>query len=111
MDALFEQLCALADMAVDGSRGFDPARLDGVLALFGGEARAALAAAEEEHEAAAGGTEAAVEAAGPPRRRHGRRRRQVPWVVRRRRRAVRGHRRDGRGLQGDHVQHTPLVAS
>lgn len=63
MDALFEQLCALADMAVDGSRGFDPARLDGVLALFGGEARAALAAAEEEHEAAARGTEAAVEAA------------------------------------------------
>uniref|UniRef100_A0A0E0L967 Uncharacterized protein n=1 Tax=Oryza punctata TaxID=4537 RepID=A0A0E0L967_ORYPU len=62
MEALFEQLCALADMAVDG-RGFDTARLDGVLALFDGEARAALAAAEEVHEAAARGTEAAMEAA------------------------------------------------
>ncbi|KAF0902611.1 hypothetical protein E2562_018102 [Oryza meyeriana var. granulata] len=62
MEALFEQLCVLADMALDG-RGLDPARLDGVLALFDSEARAELAAAEEEHEVVARGTEAAVEAA------------------------------------------------
>ena len=58
MDALFEQLSVLADMALDGG-GFDPARLDGVLALFEGEARASWAAAEAEHEAVARATEAA----------------------------------------------------
>ncbi|KAL6861841.1 hypothetical protein ACP4OV_017541 [Aristida adscensionis] len=62
MDALFEQLSVLADMAVDGG-DFDPARLDGVLALFEGEARASWAAAEAEHEAVARATEAAAEAA------------------------------------------------
>ena len=43
--------------------GFDPSRLDGVLALFEGEARASWAAAEAEHEAVARATEAAAEAA------------------------------------------------
>ncbi|VAI71917.1 uncharacterized protein LOC125520575 [Triticum urartu] len=62
MDALFEQLSAVADMALHG-RGFDPARLAGVLALFEGEAHASWAAAETEHEAVARGTEAAVETA------------------------------------------------
>ena len=62
MDALFEQLSVLADMALDGG-GFDPARLDGILALFEGEARASWAAAEAEHEAVARATEAAAEAA------------------------------------------------
>ncbi|TVU12115.1 hypothetical protein EJB05_45742, partial [Eragrostis curvula] len=62
MDALFEQLSALADMALDG-RGFDQARLDGVLTLFEGEARASWVAAEAEHEAVARATEQAVEAA------------------------------------------------
>ena len=63
MDALFEQLSVLADMALDGG-GFDPARLDGVLALFEGEARASwAAAAEAEHEAVVRATEAAAEAA------------------------------------------------
>ncbi|PUZ61701.1 hypothetical protein GQ55_4G298500 [Panicum hallii var. hallii] len=63
MDALFEQLSALADMALDGG-GFDPARLDGILALFEGEARASWAAAAAEHEAVARATERAAEAAG-----------------------------------------------
>ncbi|KAL5200284.1 hypothetical protein ABZP36_021487 [Zizania latifolia] len=49
-------------MALDG-RGLDPARLDGVLTLFGSEASAALVAAEDEHDAVARGTEGAVEAA------------------------------------------------
>ncbi|KAG2604987.1 hypothetical protein PVAP13_4NG123300 [Panicum virgatum] len=66
MDALFEQLSVLADMALDGG-GFDPARLDGILALFEGEARASWAAAaaeaEAEHEAVVRATEAAAEAA------------------------------------------------
>ncbi|KAF7100159.1 hypothetical protein CFC21_101697 [Triticum aestivum] len=62
MDALFEQLSAVADMALDG-RGFDTARLAGVLALFEVEAHASWAAAEAEHEAVARGTEAAVETA------------------------------------------------
>ena len=63
MDALFEQLSVLADMALDGG-GFDPARLDGILALFEGEARASwAAAAEAEHEAVVRATEAAAEAA------------------------------------------------
>lgn len=60
MDALFEQLSMLADMALDGG-GFDPARLDGALALFEREARASWAAAEAEHEAVARATEAAAE--------------------------------------------------
>ncbi|KAJ1258530.1 hypothetical protein BS78_10G082400 [Paspalum vaginatum] len=58
MDALFEQLSVLLD-----GRGLDPARLDGVLALFEGEARASWAAAAAEHEAVARATEAAAEAA------------------------------------------------
>ena len=63
MDALFEQLSVLADMALDGG-GFDPARLDGILALFEGEACASwAAAAEAEHEAVVRATEAAAEAA------------------------------------------------
>ncbi|OEL32740.1 hypothetical protein BAE44_0006239 [Dichanthelium oligosanthes] len=57
MDALLEQLSVLADMALDGG-GFDPARLDGVLALFESEARASWAAAEAEHEGVARATEA-----------------------------------------------------
>ena len=64
MDALFEQLSAVADMALDlDGRGFDPEQLAGVLALFEGEAHASWAAAEAEHEAVARGTEAAVETA------------------------------------------------
>ncbi|RCV20763.1 hypothetical protein SETIT_4G083800v2 [Setaria italica] len=63
MDALFEQLSVLADMALDDG-GFDPARLDGVLALFESEARASWGAAEAEHEAVARATEAAAEDAG-----------------------------------------------
>uniref|UniRef100_A0ACD5ZQY3 Uncharacterized protein n=1 Tax=Avena sativa TaxID=4498 RepID=A0ACD5ZQY3_AVESA len=59
MDALFEQLSAVGDMALDG-RGIDPAQLAAVLALFDGEACASWAAAEAEHEAVARGTEAAV---------------------------------------------------
>lgn len=62
MDALFEQLSVLADMALDG-RGFDPARLDGVLVLFESEANVSWAAAEADHEAVARGTETAVEVA------------------------------------------------
>ena len=42
-------------MELDGG-GFDPSRLDGVLALFEGEARASWAAAEAEHEAVARAT-------------------------------------------------------
>ncbi|GJN00374.1 hypothetical protein PR202_ga17799 [Eleusine coracana subsp. coracana] len=57
MDALFEQLCALADMEALDGRGFDPARLDGVMALFEGEARASWDAAE----AVARATEQAAE--------------------------------------------------
>ncbi|CAN6214634.1 unnamed protein product [Urochloa humidicola] len=60
MDALFEQLSVLADMTLDGG-GFDPARLDGVLALFEREARASWGAAEAEHEAVARATVAAAE--------------------------------------------------
>ncbi|CAD6337280.1 unnamed protein product [Miscanthus lutarioriparius] len=60
MDALFEQLSVLADMALD-DRGFDPARLDGILAVFECEARASWAAAEAEHEAVARATETAAE--------------------------------------------------
>ena len=62
MDALFEQLSVLADMALD-DRGFDPARLDGILAVFESEARASWAAAEAEHEAVARATETAAEVA------------------------------------------------
>ncbi|CAL5043930.1 unnamed protein product [Urochloa decumbens] len=60
MDALFEQFSVLADMALDGG-GFDPARLDGVLALFEREARASWDDAEAEHQAVARATEAAAE--------------------------------------------------
>ncbi|CAN6208300.1 unnamed protein product [Urochloa humidicola] len=63
MDALFEQLSVLADRALDGGGFDDPARLDGVLALFEREARASWDAAEAEHEAAARATEADAEAA------------------------------------------------
>ncbi|KAK3128673.1 hypothetical protein QOZ80_6BG0465030 [Eleusine coracana subsp. coracana] len=64
MNALFEQLCALADMeALDGSRGFDPARLDGVLALFEGEARASWDAADTEQAAEGHHLGAVVDAA------------------------------------------------
>ncbi|CAM0913858.1 unnamed protein product [Alopecurus aequalis] len=59
MDALFEQLSVVADMALEG-RDFDPAQLAGVLALFDAEAHASWAAAEAEHEAVARDTEAAV---------------------------------------------------
>ncbi|XP_071679145.1 uncharacterized protein [Lolium perenne] len=59
MDALLEQLSAVADTAVDGG-GFDPAQLAGVLALFEGHAHASWAAASAEHEAVARDTEAAV---------------------------------------------------
>jgi hypothetical protein len=62
MDALFEQLSVLADMALD-DRGFDPARLDGILALFESGALASWAVAEAEHEAAARATETAAEVA------------------------------------------------
>lgn len=60
MDALFEQLSVLADMALD-DRGCDLARLDDILALFKSEARASWAAAEAEHEAMARATETAAE--------------------------------------------------
>jgi hypothetical protein len=62
MDALFEQQSALADTALDG-RGFDPAQLAGVLALFECHAQEECAAADAEHEAVARDTELAVEAA------------------------------------------------
>jgi hypothetical protein len=62
MDALFEQLSALADTALDG-RGFDPAQLAGVLALFECQAQDECAAAEAEHAAVSRDTELAVETA------------------------------------------------